>query len=231
MADGAGPGDSLRALRYERGSLQVVEQRALPHEKTMVEVAGVQDAWKVIRDMSVRGAPLIAIVASLGLAVEITKRRSSDGAELAEFILKSTAHLRTSRPTAVNLFNAMDEIDALVDCHRSASAADLGGAIVQYAEKLREDDYAKCKAMGKVGAEAVLRPLGDEQKASILTICNTGSLATGGYGTALGVVRAVFGRERLEQVYVMETRPYNQVLAPAWKASYSSCLSHTALLR
>ena len=107
---------SLQSLVYSRGSLTVIDQLKLPHELVYVEIANSEDAWTAIRTMQVRGAPLIAIVAALSLAVDVCKaqhtfRASSDA---AEFLKNKMTYLRTSRPTAVNLFVATDELLATV---------------------------------------------------------------------------------------------------------------------
>eukprot|EP00211_Chloroparvula_japonica_P005843 CAMPEP_0119123616 /NCGR_PEP_ID=MMETSP1310-20130426/3502_1 /TAXON_ID=464262 /ORGANISM="Genus nov. species nov., Strain RCC2339" /LENGTH=365 /DNA_ID=CAMNT_0007113459 /DNA_START=33 /DNA_END=1130 /DNA_ORIENTATION=+ len=206
-------GKGVRAYIYSRGSLRVLEQRKVPHTKEWVDVGGVEGAWKVIRDMTVRGAPLIAIVACLGLAVELVKQDGKrDLAALRTFLRESTARLRTARPTAVNLFNAMDELDAMVDgAGADATAAGLADRVVRYGEALAQSETEACRRMGEYGADAIVGRLPElRDKATVVTICNTGSLATAGVGTALGVARTLHARGRLQQLYVMETRPYNQ---------------------
>ena len=107
---------SLQSLVYSRGSLTVIDQLKLPHELVYVEIANSEDAWSAIRTMQVRGAPLIAIVAALSLAVHVTKVRASfkSSADATEFLRDQMTYLRTSRPTAVNLFVATDELLASV---------------------------------------------------------------------------------------------------------------------
>lgn len=206
---------SLQSVEYSRGSLSVLDQLLLPHEKKYIPVSTTQNAWEVIRSMQVRGAPLIAIVAALGLAVEAhsrAKERSSDTAEeAATFLLKQMEHLRTSRPTAVNLFVAMDELKVVVT--DAAKGGGPGTRVIEAYIAAAEDIYAKDvktnKAIGDNGARRILELTG-RKKVRVLTICNTGSLATAGYGTALGVVRSLHAMGALEHVYACETRPYNQ---------------------
>mmetsp|Transcript_27845 Transcript_27845/g.88503 ORF Transcript_27845/g.88503 Transcript_27845/m.88503 type:complete len:738 (-) Transcript_27845:714-2927(-) len=122
-------------------------------------------------------------------------------------------YLRTSRPTAVNLFNAMDALGATVGAAAAAAGATASSVLEAYlteAEKMPADDVAANRAMGRHGAEEILRRCGDKDKVTVLHICNTGTLATAGYGTALGIVRALKEMGRLETCYVMETRPYLQ---------------------
>ena len=204
---------SLQSLRYARGSLEVLDQLLLPTEKIFVPVHTTQDAWTVIRTMQVRGAPLIAIVAALGLAVEVHNRwgefNTTEAA--ADFLTTSMTYLRTSRPTAVNLFVATDELQALVNAQRAASitANALIDTFIQAAEAMLEEDVRTNRAIGDHGAARILEITGRD-KVRVLTICNTGSLATAGYGTALGVVRSLHAMGKLEHVYACETRPYNQ---------------------
>lgn len=205
---------TLQSLKYTRGSLSVIDQLKLPTELEFIDIHTVQDAWDVIRTMQVRGAPLIAIVAALGLAVNVESRRSefTDAASASQFLLISMEHLRTSRPTAVNLFVATDELKTIVQslvAHPDATAASVIDGYILAAEKILSDDVATNVAIGDHGAKKILEITGRE-KIRILTICNTGSLATAGYGTALGVVRSLHALGKLEHVYACETRPYNQ---------------------
>lgn len=203
------------SLKYSRGSLSVLDQLLLPHETKYLPVLGVNDAWTVIRTMQVRGAPLIAITAVLGLAVELESRKaeltqSKDG--LISFLQTSIEYLRTSRPTAVNLFIAMDELSALVStasADTSVSAEGVLTQVVEASEKIWADDILTNRSIGYHGAHKILE-LVQRDSIRVLTICNTGSLATAGFGTALGVVRALHELGKLEHVYACETRPYNQ---------------------
>jgi len=212
---------ALESLRYTRGSLQVLDQLKVPQAKQYVVIDGTEAAWTSIRTMQVRGAPLIAMVAALGLAVEAQRERESCGGSsasaVAAWFKERTQRLRTSRPTAVNLFNAMDALDAVVDkaaADTAASAASTFEAYIVAAEAMLAEDVAANKALGDVGADAILATMEVSghggQKANVLTICNTGSLASGGWGTALGIVRSLQARGKLECVYALETRPYNQ---------------------
>merc|ERR1712107_767100 len=141
----------LESLRYARGSLQVLDQLKLPHTKEYVEVADSKAAWTVVQKMQVRGAPLIAIVSALGLAVEASLRRQDATiAEAAAWLRESMTYLRTSRPTAVNLANAMDELESVVDkAHDTArSAAEVYDAYIRAAEGMLAEDVAANKPLG-----------------------------------------------------------------------------------
>jgi len=203
-------------------SLQVMDQLLVPRSKAYIPIHTTQDAWKVIRDMNVRGAPLIAIVAILGLGVEMSaKEETFASLEAAVAWLSEAAeYLKTSRPTAVNLFTAMDEVVALSQtvvegekakgASGSKAASPLVVAVVTFAERMLKEDVESNQAIGDHGATAILSNALPGKGVKVMTHCNTGSLATAGYGTALGVIRSLHKARRLERVFCTETRPYNQ---------------------
>lgn len=207
----------LLSLEYDdvTHSLSVIDQLKLPHEKLMIRIENIQDAWGVIRNMQVRGAPLIAIVAVLGLAVELAKTPSLAGAtakEVSNHIIKALDYLRTSRPTAVNLFNACDCMTAVVmkASKEESTGQSVINAYTNAAVKLFKEDLAANMRQGAFGVEAARQDCKDKTELSVLTHCNTGSLATSGFGTALGVIRALKEKDMLKACYATETRPYNQ---------------------
>lgn len=210
---------SLESLRYVRGKLEVLDQLKVPQAKEYIPVADAQAAWQTVRSMQVRGAPLIAMVSALGLAVEAQARlpdeaRSSEDA--AAWLRERMAFLRTSRPTAVNLANAMEALESIVaeTLASARSSSQIYEAYIQAAERMLAEDIADNKAIGEAGADAILAAMQASGRgdcgARVLTICNTGSLATAGWGTALGVIRSLHARGKLDQAFSMETRPYNQ---------------------
>ena len=207
---------SLQSIKYVKGgvSLSVIDQLKLPTELTYVPVMTAEAAWTVIRTMQVRGAPLIAIVAALGLAVHVNSEKDKFKGvdDLKSFILDKIEYLRSSRPTAVNLFVATDELKALVlkaSDVPGASVQSLASAYIDAAEDIWSKDVATNKSIGDIGAKRILEITGKD-KLKVLTICNTGSLATAGYGTALGVIRSLHEMGKLQHVFACETRPYNQ---------------------
>ncbi|THX97343.1 Methylthioribose-1-phosphate isomerase [Aureobasidium pullulans] len=210
---------SLEAIKYKRGQLDILDQLQLPHTEVYDEVKSAQDAWHAIKEMRTRGAPAIAIVAALGLAVELEliagKKELSSVAEEVEFFIKEKLeYLVTSRPTAVNLADAARKLQKIVQTAakaQSASGTSVKDAYVQAAEQMLVDDVSDNKAIGEHGADWILKnAAGGKDQVSILTHCNTGSLATAGYGTALGVIRSVHARGSLRKAFCSETRPYNQ---------------------
>ncbi|RUS20298.1 hypothetical protein BC937DRAFT_95514 [Endogone sp. FLAS-F59071] len=209
-------GQTLEAIRYTRGELQILNQLLLPHETLFERLTTVQDGHAAIKTMKVRGAPAIAIVAALSLAVDIDARHQRgefpDAAAAAAFVCKSLEYLKTSRPTAVNLFDAAKKLDALVEeIKRTAhEAGEVVEAYVTAAETMLVDDVKDNKNIGKFGAEWILAQAKDKDDVRVLTHCNTGSLATAGWGTALGIIRSLHSTGHLTHAYCTETRPYNQ---------------------
>lgn len=210
----------LQAIKYQRGSLQILDQLRLPHEEVYDEVHSSRDAWHAIKEMRTRGAPAIAIVAALGLAVELetiaTKNELSSVAEEVKiFIDEKLNYLVTSRPTAVNLADAARKLKKTVDTAataQGASSVSVKDAYIQAAEKMLVDDVSDNENIGKHGAEWIVKntEAGKSGSVSVITHCNTGSLATAGYGTALGVIRSLHANGALKHAFCTETRPYNQ---------------------
>ena len=169
-----------------------------------------------IRSMRIRGAPLIAIVAVLGLAVDLTSNEktiqelaATDDVVLKAYIYTKMEYLKTSRPTAVNLFNAIAELRDIVE-KASESCDKIIDAIVVHAEFMLARDVSDNKAIGTHGADDLLSRHTHVDGVRLMTICNTGSLATAGCGTALGVARELQSRGKLKSIAALETRPYNQ---------------------
>jgi len=213
-------GDELRSMVYERGSLRLLDQTRIPLETHYDDIKTSEDAWSAIRNMRVRGAPAIAVAAALGLAVEAVNAVSSpsspfgvDSSSAAKRLSERLEYLDTSRPTAVNLHNAVRDLKAVVAeaAQAGGTASDVVGKYVAAAERMLQADGEDNAGISEHGSEHILRTcVKAGEKARIVTICNTGALACTRYGTALGVVRFVHKKDRLEQVFPLETRPLNQ---------------------
>ncbi|KAL0035512.1 hypothetical protein WJX77_010043 [Trebouxia sp. C0004] len=211
----------LQAIQYERGRLKLLDQRRLPLEETWLSIDSVEAAWSAIKDMVVRGAPAIAIAAALALATELVAsgsgRQFSSADAAAQHIKKQLDYLVTSRPTAVNLSDAAQKLSLIATKAAEARKADASSVVLTVVDKceimLKEDVQAN-KAIGQHGLKGIRKALQArnqlKDKMQILTHCNTGSLATAEYGTALGVVRATAEAGSLQRAYCTETRPYNQ---------------------
>ncbi|XP_058078807.1 methylthioribose-1-phosphate isomerase [Magnolia sinica] len=209
-----GSGSSLQSICYERGSLRLLDQRRLPLETVYLDVRDVKDGWNAIRDMVVRGAPAIAISAALALAVEVYNIGSFNGTsgDAASFLVKKLEYLVSSRPTAVNLSDAATKLELVVSkaAATAVEAKPVFEAYIEAAETMLEDDVTSNKAIGSHGASCIRSQSKGSKRLSVLTHCNTGSLATAGYGTALGVIRSLHAEGVLEMAFCTETRPFNQ---------------------
>ncbi|KAL2859771.1 S-methyl-5-thioribose-1-phosphate isomerase [Aspergillus lucknowensis] len=210
----------LEAIRYIDGKLSIIDQLQLPFLERYIEIKTSEEGWKAIKKMQVRGAPAIAIVAALSLASElqglaIGKKLPSSAEDVEAFIIERLHYLVSSRPTAVNLSDAARKLEAIVSSQSKnpgSTALDVTSAFIQAAEAMLAKDVEDNMRIGENGARWILANALSSQHAgaTILTHCNTGSLATSGYGTALGVIRSLLSRNALKHAYCTETRPYNQ---------------------
>ncbi|KAJ9183731.1 hypothetical protein P3X46_007543 [Hevea brasiliensis] len=207
--------NTLQSICYKRGFLQLLDQRKLPLETVYLDIRDASDGWSAIREMVVRGAPAIAIAAALSLAVEVFANLdhfNGTSEDAASFLFKKLEYLVSSRPTAVNLSDAVTKLKEVISktAATASESKDVFQAYIEAAEIMLEDDVASNKAIGSHGATFIQNQLKNSDWLSILTHCNTGSLATAGYGTALGVIRALHTEGVLERAYCTETRPFNQ---------------------
>lgn len=197
-------------------TLHMLDQRALPTETVWMELTELEPVAVAIENLSVRGAPAIGCAAAMGCAVA-SHHFSDDVKTFRQQMAAARDRLSKTRPTAVNLFVALDEVGAYMDDPANAEldAASLRAGVAALAIAHGERDLASCKAMGAHGAE--LMP----ESGGILTHCNTGAMATAGWGTALGVIRSTHALGRDIHVYVDETRPVLQgSRLTAWELAY-----------
>ncbi|MEO7324659.1 MAG: S-methyl-5-thioribose-1-phosphate isomerase [Dokdonella sp.] len=182
--------DSIRAVLWRGDYLRLLDQRHLPAEETYVDCHSAAEVADAIRDLVVRGAPAIGIAAAWGVVIAA----KGDPAHLDAAL----ALLRAARPTAVNLMWALDRM-------KRAIARDAGAdALAHEAQAIQDEDLAANRHMGELGAALLGTEVG------VLTHCNTGSLATAGFGTALGVIRAGVSSGQIARVFAGETRPWLQ---------------------
>lgn len=193
----------VETLRYRDGALEMLDQRALPETCVYLRFGAAADTAAGIRDMVIRGAPAIGCAAAYGIALE-AQRLVSDPTNFLRELEKGFLVLAASRPTAVNLFWALDEMRATLAKHQSAPREAIATALLARAHEIHADDIRACKAMGAHGA-ALLK-----DGARVLTHCNAGALATAGHGTALGVIRSAVESGKRISVIADETRPYLQ---------------------
>ena len=170
----------LQAIKYTRGQLEILDQLKLPHAEEYDHIYSSTDAWHAIKDMRTRGAPAIAIVAALALAVELTNTKLSSVAEEVQiFITEKLDYLVTSRPTAVNLADAAGKLRKITEdasAKEGASGDSVREAYVEAAEQMLVDDVSDNENIGKHGAEWIVKntEAGKKGPVSMLTHCNTG---------------------------------------------------------
>ena len=181
----------------------MIDQRRLPAEEVYLRCRDHREVAEAIRGMAIRGAPAIGVAAAMGIALGVRNSAASGPALRAELdaICRSFA---ATRPTAVNLFWAIERMRRRFDEVEAEGAGAIGDALLREALAIETEDLAACERMGELGAALI--PHG----ARVLTHCNAGALATAGYGTALGVVRSAAAKGKLDAVFADETRPFLQ---------------------
>jgi len=192
----------LHPVYFRDGKLFLIEQRLLPGEERHVAYEDAGEVAKAIRDMVVRGAPAIGIAAAFGMALAARRASVLLPSERREHMARAAATLKAARPTAVNLAWAVERMQRVLE--KVVDRPDFEARALQEAEAIFREDVEACRAIGRHGAALI--PDG----ASVLTHCNAGALATGGYGTALGVIRAAVESGKHLKVFADETRPYLQ---------------------
>ncbi|MFC3653846.1 S-methyl-5-thioribose-1-phosphate isomerase [Dyella humi] len=189
MTNLASAHDTIRAVQWRGDHLRLLDQRLLPAEEKWLDCGDYTAVIHAIKDLAVRGAPAIGISAAWGVVLAAQRGAPMD---------QALAELRAARPTAVNLMWALDRMKACI-----AAGADTA-ALEREAQAIQDEDLAANRHMGELGAALIVPGSG------VMTHCNTGSLATSGYGTALGVIRAGVAAGRIDHVFAGETRPWQQ---------------------
>lgn len=190
-------------MTFDGDALHLLDQRALPAEVRYEVCRTADETARAIKTLVVRGAPAIGVAAAFGIALA-AKRATESGAPLDEALEAAHKALSASRPTAVNLFWALEQMRRASRAHPGASPHAITAALIAEARKILSDDLASCRALGEFGA--ALFP----DRALVLTHCNAGALATAGYGTALGVIRSAHRQGKIDRVFAGETRPVLQ---------------------
>jgi len=196
------PSNTIQPIRWLNNELILLDQRILPFHEEYRFFHDVNSVADAITDMVVRGAPAIGITAAYGIVLAARARFAESTTEWKQTIETDLETLAQTRPTAVNLFWAIEHMRSLISGIESGVDPEL--MLLAEAERIHEEDIAACQRMGDLGAELI------EGKCGILTHCNAGALATGGYGTALGVIRSAHRDGKIERVYADETRPWMQ---------------------
>ncbi|MFW2440569.1 MAG: S-methyl-5-thioribose-1-phosphate isomerase [Arenicellales bacterium] len=194
------PNDSVKAIKWHDGNLKLLDQRLLPQQVVWLDISNTEQTVAAIRDMVVRGAPAIGITAAYGIVMAARSCFAKAPGRWQAQIQTDLDLLRDARPTAVNLAWAIDRMTGIIN----GMEGDPVPRLLTEAKAIHEEDIAANQRMGELGAELITPGKG------VLTHCNAGSLATGGYGTALGVIRSAWNQKRIDVVYADETRPWLQ---------------------
>ncbi|MBF0569294.1 MAG: S-methyl-5-thioribose-1-phosphate isomerase [Candidatus Omnitrophica bacterium] len=191
-------------IQWTGKSVRIIDQTLLPGQLKYIDCRDVKTLWIAIKTLQVRGAPALGIAAAFGVLLGIKQFKGQDPAQFASFVLKLCDYIGTSRPTAVNLFNALNQMRGLILKNRGLPVAVLKAVLEAEALAIFEEDKAVCRAMGAHGAKLV------RNGGTYMTVCNAGGLATADYGTALGVFYAAKEAGKSFQVFSLETRPLLQ---------------------
>jgi methylthioribose-1-phosphate isomerase len=194
----------IQTLEWTDSGVRFIDQTKLPTEETYVTCKTYEQVADAIRKMVVRGAPAIGVAAAMGIALGVKNAKAETGAELKQEFDQMCEVLGKTRPTAVNLFWAIQRMRQKFEYLRMRPIAQIKHELVEEAKRMHAEDVAANQAMGRHGA--ALMPA----QGGVLTHCNAGALATCGYGTALGVIRAAVGQGKKIHVYADETRPLLQ---------------------
>ncbi len=196
----------LPTIDWQDDVVIMVDQRKLPSQELYVRCRTPQEVAKAIRTMVIRGAPAIGVAAAMGIALGVKRSKAKGTPQLAVELQKICTLMAATRPTAVNLFWAIDRMKkAFAEGAQAGESPDeIGERLEAEARRIHDEDVANCRAMGQHGATIV--PDG----ARVLTHCNAGALATAGYGSALGVLRAAVEHGKRIAVFADETRPFLQ---------------------
>ncbi|HET9264699.1 MAG TPA: S-methyl-5-thioribose-1-phosphate isomerase [Vicinamibacterales bacterium] len=196
----------LPTIDWQGDAIVMVDQRKLPGQEIYVRCRSAQEVAKAIRTMVIRGAPAIGVAAAMGIALGASKSTARGTKQFAVEFQKTCDMMAATRPTAVNLFWAIDRMKRVFaeGAQAGESPTELAARLEREARLIHDEDVASCRAMGGFGADVV--PDG----ARVLTHCNAGALATAGYGSALGVIRAAVEQGKKIAVFADETRPFLQ---------------------
>jgi methylthioribose-1-phosphate isomerase len=196
----------LPTIDWQDAAIVMIDQRKLPATEVFVKCRTAQEVARAIRTMVIRGAPAIGVAAAMGLALGVRLSKATGTQKLAAEFYKLCELMAATRPTAVNLFWAIDRMKRVFADAAAAgeSVEQIKGRLESEARKIHDEDVESCRAMGRHGAAMV------PETATVLTHCNAGALATAGYGSALGVIRAAVEQGKKIAVFADETRPFLQ---------------------
>jgi methylthioribose-1-phosphate isomerase len=194
----------IDTIRWKPGCVELIDQTLLPGEVVYKECRDVEVLAEAIESLRVRGAPAIGVAAAFGVALGAHEIRAGNRKTFLEELERKIQRLAATRPTAVNLFWALDRMRNVIEAFRSENVDELKGRLLEEALRIQEEDKTICRKMGFNGAELL------EDGMTVLTHCNAGGLATADFGTALGVIYAAQEQGKRIRVFADETRPLLQ---------------------
>jgi methylthioribose-1-phosphate isomerase len=196
----------LPTIAWQQDAIVMVDQRKLPTQEVYVQCRSAADVARAIKTMVIRGAPAIGVAAAMGIALGMARSKAKGTRQFATEFQKTCDLMAATRPTAVNLFWAIDRMKrAFADTAQAgASVEEICGRLEAEARRIHDEDVDSCRAIGAHGATVV------PDAAAVLTHCNAGALATAGCGTALGVIRGAVALGKSVRVFADETRPFLQ---------------------
>ncbi len=195
---------AISTIEWEDGRIKLIDQTLLPNEFKQIYCDDLPSIWEAIKSLRVRGAPAIGIAGALGAVLGIWNSSANNYTEFTAELKSATDYLATSRPTAVNLFWALDRMTNTAEENSHLAIPDLKARLLAEAEEIIEEDKAMCRAIGQHGMSLL------EENDTILTHCNAGGLATSDYGTALAVMFSAHDAGKKIKVFADETRPLLQ---------------------
>ena len=196
--------DKIQSVRFEHDKLIILDQTKLPVETHFTKLDKVEDVWDAIFHLKVRGAPAIGIAAAYGLYIAVRGFEGDDIGGFYEHLKKQSEYLASSRPTAVNLFWALNRMEAIALSNKGRTVLELKDILLKEAHAIRDEDEEMCRAIGEHALELF------HDGMTILTHCNAGGLATAQYGTALSPLYLAKDKGWNIKVYADETRPLLQ---------------------
>jgi len=194
----------IRTITWEKDYIKIIDQTRLPNEFKYIHIRNIQQLFRAIRSMKIRGAPALGVAGALGVVLVAYKSRFKNREKLKQKLEKGINYLSSCRPTAVNLFWALQRMRNALERNKNNSAKRIKSALLKEAEAIIEQDRITCRRMARIGSRLIKN---DDR---ILTICNAGILATVDYGTALGVIYKAKEQGKQFRVFACETRPLLQ---------------------
>jgi len=196
--------NNIRTIEWKNGGIRIIDQTKLPGKLEYLHIRDMKTLWRAIKELKVRGAPALGAAAAMGVCLAMKDSKAVTFAAFRKELAKAAAYIGSSRPTARNLFWALDRMSRAADAAAEKPVAAVKKALFAEAERIVEEDRRSCRLIGEYGQRLI------QDGDSVLTVCNAGILATIDYGTALGVLYAAKAKGKKIKVYSCETRPLLQ---------------------